>query len=153
MADYTLSYSGEELDEVCEKVQAINPSASDINSFFTNANAITSFFNHKDKLQMRWGTRTFTDSINSGTLRNVRFRFDNIFPDNINIEQLHPIIMVNCDFGDEWFYVDTNLRYKRVGRSVQGNFSFKSESDKAEDYIMNVYCLVIYTTDGSQGIE
>lgn len=156
MADYTLSYSGEELDEVCEKVQAINPSASDINSFFTNANAITSFFNHKDKLQMRWGTRTFTDSVNSGTLISQRFRFDNIFPDNINIEQLHPIIMVNCDFGDKSFYIDTNIRYTRDpenARSVQGNFSFKSESDKTEIYTMNVYCLVIYTTDGSQGIE
>lgn len=143
MADYTLSYSGEELDEVCAKVQGINPSASDINSFF----------NHKDKLQMRWGTRTFTDSINSGTLRNIQFRFDNILPDNINIEQQHPIIMVTCDFGDKSFYTDTNLRYTRDGRSIQGNFSFRNESDETKTYTMNVYCLIIYNTDGSQGIE
>lgn len=156
MADYTLSYSGEELDEVCEKVQAINPSASDINSFFTNANAITSFFNHKDKLQMRWGTRTFTKSIAPGVTRIQPFEFVNIFPDNINDEQFHPIIIVNCDFGDKDIYINTNLRYTRDpdnAKTVKGNYSFTCNSDKTEDYIMNVYCLVIYTTDGSQGIE
>ena len=89
MADYTLSYSGEELDEVCEKVKAINPSASDINSFFTNAIAITSFFNHKDKLQMRWGTRVLEEEIPAWKARIREVMFGNIFPEGNSISSCY----------------------------------------------------------------
>ena len=153
MADYTLSYSGEELDEVCEKVKAINPSASDINSFFTNAIAITSFFNHKDKLQMRWGTRVLEEEIPAWKARIREVMFGNIFPEGLE-NRNDPLILACTDYGDTARddLVNVKFYYIKNGRDVKCTLKFETEG-AAVRYKITVYCLVIYTTDGSQGIE
>ncbi len=143
MADYTLRYSGEEIDSICDKVTNMNFNAADINSLFSRVSP----------LRMYWGWTAITANINA---RNTGYHYARTFPNILpeDSESRNDIfILVSCDFGGEVFS-EASVAYKKNGRNVEAEFlvtaggEWSGKANELGTYTFNAYCLVIYLQNG-----
>lgn len=143
MADYTLRYSGQEIDSVCDKVTDMSFSASEINKLFSGTSP----------LRMYWGWHQFQAKIEQ---RNTSYHFTNTFtnilpedaPDRDDI-----FVIVGCDFGGEVFS-EASVSYKKSGKDVDAEVlitpggQWTGVANELKTYTMNMYCLVVYIEGG-----
>ena len=139
MADYTLRYSGADIDSICDKVTDMRFTAAEISNFFEK----------KDKLRMVWRKHVLEGEIEAGITRYSTVTFPDVFPAGLeNRDDL--FIIAGSDYGN----MDCNnagVYYKKEGRNVI--CTVKYGFDSATSYKITVYCLVVFTADGGQSIE
>lgn len=147
MADYTLRYSGEEIDAICDKVSGMN---------FT-ADAINGLVSRTGPLRVRWGRVPVQMRINS---RDQAYYYSVFFEDIIPEEAEDSddvCILVNCDFGGEPFDV-ASVSYIKSGRSVEAKVlihlggAWTGYANELGTYHAVVYCLVVCLDGGGWSV-
>lgn len=134
MADYQLSYSGEEIDKVCEKI---------------------------GKFRVGWGHRIVNYDIYNHHTTHLDCNFNGIFPEEFlnysEEDKQRALILVSCDYGGMPFDMAC-ISYKRVERDVRveglvrpGDRNPGVENEPG-NYAFKFYCLVIFREDGGESI-
>lgn len=133
MADYTLGYSGQQIDDVCNKV-----------------------LNGIGKIKVKWGAISQTREVQARKVHSISYNFEDILP--VGAENRNDIcIITNCDFGGECFDI-ASTAFERSGRNVivrclviaAENSWPEGHANRLGTYNMTCYCLVIYQ-DGDGG--
>ena len=130
MADYQLSYSGEEIDNVCEKI---------------------------GKFRVGWGHRTKTITVSNHATYCEEFGFGGMLPEEFESSDKEAFIFVGCDYGGEPFDM-ASTSYVRNGRDVTAKVLIRPGdpwpgwANRAGEYTITVYCLVVYREDNKQSI-
>ena len=107
MADYTLRYSGADIDSICDKVTDMRFTAAEISNFFEK----------KDKLRMVWRKHVLEGETEAGITRYSTVTFPDVFPAGLeNRDDL--FIIAGSDYGkmthgwkridDSWMFFDEN---------------------------------------------
>ena len=134
MADYTLGYSGQQIDDVCNKV-----------------------LNGIGKIKVKWGVYSETKEVTAGGVHGISHNFEDILP--VGAENRNDIcIIVSCDFGGECFDI-ASTAFERNGRNVTVRcLVVAAESswpplhaNELGTYNMTYYCLVVYQDGGGNG--
>lgn len=137
MADYTLGYSGQQIDNVCNNV--LNGALKDIS-----------------KIRVKWEVFSTENEVKANTTHSFPYTFENILPEGA--ENRNDIcIIVSCDFGGECFDI-ASTAFERNGRNVTVRCLVDAadipwpggHANELGKYNMTCYCLVIYQ-DGDGG--
>ena len=133
MADYTLGYSGQQIDDVCNKV-----------------------LNGIGKIRVKWGVFSAEKEVKANTTHSFSHNFEDILP--VGAENRNDIcIIVSCDFGGECFDI-ASTAFERNGRNVTVRCLVTADipwpeghANELGKYNMTYYCLVIYQDKGGNG--
>lgn len=169
--EYELSYSGEQVDEVCAKMFDITPSADTITDTIVkysqvapiygatqinaaldkantlqnpaNTNAVTS---RMYPLRMKWGSFTVNMTVNHDDGEQWSSgTVSNAIPEDIKSQS--PCVFMVCDWAKKSFRA-VQLSYKVSGRNIEWSVYLSHTSSQSGTYQFKVYYMIIGKTNG-----